>query len=66
MRLVVLAATLRQGRQRAKLWLLVEHTRLLCTKDADALRRETLRNWARGLRKSSRLANYFPKTATQT
>jgi hypothetical protein len=26
MRLVVLAATLRQDRQRAKLWLLVEHT----------------------------------------
>jgi hypothetical protein len=29
MRLVVLAATLRQDRQRAKLWLLVEHTLLV-------------------------------------
>jgi hypothetical protein len=29
MRLVVLAATLRQDRQRAKLWLLAEHTLLV-------------------------------------
>jgi hypothetical protein len=43
MRLLVLAATLRKTRQRAKLGS-ARSTDCLCTKDADTLWRETLRN----------------------